>query len=41
MSVGEVIAGRYRIVRWIAAGGMGSVWEATDTLLAQPVALSR
>ena len=41
MSVGELIAGRYRIVRYIAAGGMGTVWEATDTLLDQPVALKQ
>ena len=30
---------RYRFDRWIAGGGMGDVWAATDTLLERPVAV--
>ena len=38
---GSLIAGRYRIVTQIAAGGMGSVWEARDELLHRPVAVKQ
>ena len=30
---------RYHFDRWIAAGGMGEVWQATDTLLEREVAV--
>jgi eukaryotic-like serine/threonine-protein kinase len=35
----EMLAGRYAIRRRIAGGGMGEVWEATDTVLERPVAI--
>jgi serine/threonine protein kinase len=33
------VAARYRIIRFIAAGGMGEVYEADDLVLGSPVAL--
>ncbi len=36
---GEVVAGRFRIRRFLAAGGMGQVFEAEDLELGGPVAL--
>ncbi|NJP07104.1 MAG: serine/threonine protein kinase, partial [Chloroflexaceae bacterium] len=38
---GTIIAGRYEIVRHIAGGGMGSVYEARDTRLRHTVALKQ
>ena len=37
----DLIAGRYRLQRRIAAGGMGVVWEARDELLQRPVAVKQ
>jgi predicted Ser/Thr protein kinase len=39
MREGDLIAGRYRVVRRAGAGGMGAVYEGYDTAAAVPVAL--
>ena len=39
LSEGEVLAGRFRIVRFIASGGMGEVYEAEDQELRERVAV--
>lgn len=39
LPVGTTVAGRYRIARFLAAGGMGEVYQASDALLGEPVAL--
>ncbi len=39
LSNGAVIANRYRLVRLIATGGMGQVWEAVDNRLDRHVAV--
>ncbi|HTJ82152.1 MAG TPA: serine/threonine-protein kinase [Polyangiaceae bacterium] len=38
LAVGSLFARRFRIVRFIARGGMGTVWEATDTVADDPAA---
>jgi serine/threonine protein kinase len=35
----EVLAGRFRIIRFIAGGGMGEVYEAEDQELGERVAV--
>src|SRR3954465_7319481 len=35
----ELVAGRYRIVRWLGGGGMGRVYEAIDTELDERIGL--
>ena len=35
----RVLAGRYRLKRLIAKGGMAEVWEAVDDILGRPVAV--
>ncbi len=37
--VGDTVAGRYRLTRLVATGGMASVWEATDLVLERKVAV--
>jgi serine/threonine protein kinase len=39
--IGDLIAGRYRLVDRIAAGGMGVVWEGRDELLGRRVAVKQ
>ena len=39
LQVGELLAGRFSVLRFIAQGGMGAVYEATDVLLRTRVAL--
>src|SRR5208283_6145904 len=39
LSVSQVLAGRFRIVRFIAGGGMGEVYEAEDQELRERVAI--
>ncbi|OZM71746.1 hypothetical protein CFN78_18110 [Amycolatopsis antarctica] len=41
IGIGSVVLGRYRLDEQIAAGGMGVLWRATDTVLDGVVALKR
>src|SRR5262245_14632572 len=36
---GDLVGGRYRVVDYLATGGMGEVYEATDETLRERVAL--
>ena len=36
---GLLVGGRYELLGFIAAGGMGDVWRARDTVLSRTVAL--
>src|SRR5262245_28521713 len=38
-SEGDLIADRYRIIRRLGVGGMGEVYEATDTTIGERIAL--
>src|SRR6266567_2907542 len=37
--VGDVVAGKYRVKRFLAKGGMGAIFECEHTYLSQRVAL--
>ncbi|SDE19781.1 serine/threonine protein kinase [Glycomyces harbinensis] len=39
LKTGDVLDGRYRLERRIGGGGMGDVWEGTDTILWRTVAV--
>jgi len=39
LSIGQVLAGRFRVIRFLAQGGMGEVYEAKDLDLGERVAL--
>src|SRR5688500_3988542 len=39
LAPGELLAGRYRVLRFVAAGGMGDVYEVEDETLKDRVAL--
>ncbi|WP_199043086.1 serine/threonine-protein kinase [Glycomyces salinus] len=39
LKAGDVLDGRYRLERRVGGGGMGDVWEATDTVLWRKVAV--
>src|SRR5262249_9410793 len=39
LEIGETLAGRFTVQRFIARGGMGAVYEATDVLLRTRIAI--
>jgi serine/threonine protein kinase len=38
-ATGQVLAGRYKLVRWVGGGSMGEVWAASDTRMDRTVAV--
>ena len=41
LSPGSLVADRYRLIRPLGEGGMGEVWEATNTVTGRLVAIKR
>jgi hypothetical protein len=39
LAIGQLVAERYRVVRFLAAGGMGEVYEVHDLVLRERIAL--
>jgi len=39
LSVGQVLSGRFRVIRFLGQGGMGEVYEAEDIVLRERIAL--
>ena len=39
LTPGQLLAGKYRLVRFIGEGSFSSVWEARNDLIGRPVAL--
>jgi eukaryotic-like serine/threonine-protein kinase len=39
MEIGQTIAGRYRLLERLGAGGMSVVWRAEDAVLGREVAV--
>src|SRR6266545_3444638 len=39
LAAGDMLGDRYRLDEFVAAGGMGQVWRATDTVLGRTVAV--
>lgn len=38
-TVGEIVGGKYRLIRYLAAGGMGAVWEVQHTVVKRRFAM--
>jgi serine/threonine protein kinase len=39
LHVGQILDGKYELLRWLACGGMGEVWVARHRTLLEPVAI--